>query len=156
MDLNIEELFLSYLDCRSNKRNTINAIRFEMDLDRNLFELYESIINDTYIPDRFLYFVLTKPKYREVWASNFRDRIVHHLIYNRMKDYYYKRFIFDTYACIPTKGTNAATDRLGYFIRSESENFKYKTYVLKMDIKNFFISINKNILWNLIKDNKTI
>jgi hypothetical protein len=27
---------------------------------------------------------------------------------------------------------------------------------LKMDIKNFFISINKNILWNLIKDNKTI
>lgn len=156
MNINFDELFLAYIDCRINKRTTTNAIKFEVNLERNLFELYNELVTDIYVPGRFIYFVLTKPKYREVWASNFRDRIIHHFIYNRLKEYYFKRFIFDTYACIPGKGIHAATSRLEKFIRSESQNYQYKTYVLKLDIRNFFITINKEILWNLIKNNHLI
>ena len=38
-----EELFSAYFDCRRNKRNTQNALRFEKHLEKNVFELIDEI-----------------------------------------------------------------------------------------------------------------
>jgi RNA-directed DNA polymerase len=37
------ELFDAYYNCRSNKRNTINALAFEFDYESNLIALYDAI-----------------------------------------------------------------------------------------------------------------
>lgn len=37
------DLFRAYYDARRNKRSTINALAFEIDYEKKLFELYEEI-----------------------------------------------------------------------------------------------------------------
>lgn len=94
---------------------------------------------------------MTKPKPREVWAASFRDRIVHHLIYNFISERFYKRLIRDTYSCIPNRGTLAAAKQVQHFSRSVTHNYTKNAYYLKADISNFFVSIDKEILFKQLK-----
>lgn len=151
-DLTISELFQAYYDCRKTKRNTWNALQFEQNLERNLMDLYYELISGEYEPGRSIMFVVTRPKPREVWAANFRDRIVHHVLYNRYADAFYRSFIHDSYACIPDKGTLRASNRVQHFIRSATENHTKQAWFLKADVANFFVSIDKSILDRLLME----
>ncbi len=142
-DIDITEVFQAYFDCRKHKRNKKSVIEFESNLEKNLIELYYDLINNTYKIGRSIYFILTKPKYREVWAANFRDRIVHHIVYNRISKYYFNRFISDSYACIPNKGVQATALKVKRLIKNNK-------YYIKLDIRNFFVSIDRNILKNIL------
>ena len=44
----IEALFDAYFDCRKAKRNSINQLRFEIDLEKNLVELHKQLCDGTY------------------------------------------------------------------------------------------------------------
>lgn len=149
-DLTISELFKAYYDCRKAKRNTWNALLFEENLEQNLMDLYYELIENRYRPQRSICFVVTRPKAREVWAASFRDRIVHHVIYNRYSQLFYNSFIYDSYACIPGKGTLKAANRVQHFMRSASKNNTVPAFFLKADVANFFVSINKDILERLL------
>lgn len=149
-DLTVSEVFQAYYDCRKTKRNTWNALQFEENLERNLMDLYYELVNMTYKPGRSIMFVVTRPKPREVWAADFKDRVVHHILYNRYADHFYKKFIFDSYACIPEKGTLKAANRVQYFIRAATNNHTRSAMYLKADVANFFVSINKSILDTLL------
>jgi hypothetical protein len=149
--ITILDIFNAYYDCRKNKRNTYDALEFEQNLENNLMNLYYELINNTYKVSRSLCFAVLKPKPREIWAASFKDRIVHHLIYNKFYNEFQKNFIFDNFAYLPNKGTLYASNRLENFIRSSTNNYKKEIYFLKADIDNFFVSINKNTLFNLIK-----
>ena len=150
-DFDLGDLFKAYFDCRKNKRTTHSALEFELDLEKNLLLLYKELKNGTYEIGKCICFVVTRPKPREVWAANFRDRIVHHLVYNAIKNRFYKRFIKDTYSCIPERGTLAAANRLLHFTRSATQNYTKKMYYLKADLSNFFVSIDKDILFALLQ-----
>lgn len=145
-DFSFEELVVAYYDCRRNKRNTFNALAFEQNLERNLTQLHRELAYGTYKPGRSVCFPVTRPKVREVWAADFRDRVVHHLLYNRIAPRFYASFIQDTCACIPGRGTLYAAQRLEAKIRSVTRNWSRPVYYLKMDLANFFVSIDKNIL----------
>ena len=71
--LNLVELFEAYYNCRSNKRNTTNAIAFELDYESNLVQLCQDINNETYKIGRSIAFVVDKPVKREIFAADFRD-----------------------------------------------------------------------------------
>lgn len=137
----------AYLDCRKTKRNSPSAAAFEQDQERNLALLRDELLDGTYRPGRSICFVITRPKPREVWAAEFRDRIVHHLLYNRIAPRFYASFISDTCACIPGRGTLYAARRLEAKIRSASENWSRPVWYLKCDLANFFVSIDKHVLW---------
>jgi RNA-directed DNA polymerase len=143
----ISELAQAYFDCRQSKRNTPTALRFEQNLERNLIRLHDDLQEGSYRPGRSICFVVTRPKAREVWAADFRDRIVHHLLYNRISPRFYRSFIADSCACIPGRGTLYAARRLDAKIRSATENWAKPIWYLKCDLANFFVAIDKNILW---------
>ena len=145
-DVTVSELFQAYFDCRKTKRNTFNALAFEERLERNLMDLYYELHAGAYQPGQSICFVVEYPKVREVWAADFRDRVVHHLLYNRVSARFYNRFVHDSYACIPGKGALRAVDRLEHFMRSASQNYSVPTFYLKADVANFFVSIKKPIL----------
>ncbi|WP_202414418.1 RNA-directed DNA polymerase [Duganella flavida] len=145
-DFSLEELVVAYFDCRRNKRNTQSALHFEERLEYNLFELYEELTAGAYRPGKSICFVVTRPKAREVWAADFRDRIVHHLLYNKISPRFYRSFIADTCACIPGRGTMYAAQRLESKIRSASQNWSKPLHYLKCDLANFFVSIDKQVL----------
>jgi RNA-directed DNA polymerase len=145
-----EEVYNAYLRCRKGKRNKYNTLKFEKDLELNLLEITESINNKTYEIKRSISFAIKYPKPREIIAADFKDRIVHHLVFTSLNPIYEKKFIFDSYACRKNKGTLKAIKRLQNFLRSITLNGKNKAYFLQLDIHNFFMSIDKNILFKLV------
>lgn len=146
-ELTFEKLVRAYFDCRRRKRNTYNALRFEFLLERNLTELYDELLSGNYEISTSICFIVLNPKPREVWAANFRDRIVHHLVYNEISERFYRKFIKDTYSCIPERGSLNAVKTLRKYIEVATDGHKRDCYYLKADIKNFFVSIDKDILF---------
>ncbi len=148
-----ENLYYAYLDCRKRKRNTINALRFECNLEDNLWRLLEDLRERAYSPGVSICFAVKEPVIREVFAADFRDRVVHHLFVRTVESYFEKSFIYDSYACRKGKGTLFAMKRLQKFIRriqnSDPEHYN-NWYYLKADISGFFMHINKGILRELV------
>ncbi|MHB0820086.1 reverse transcriptase domain-containing protein [Stutzerimonas stutzeri] len=140
------DLVQAYYDCRRSKRNSTSALAFEEDLERNLTQLNDDLLAGTYRPGHSICFVVTRPKAREVWAADFRDRIVHHLLYSHVAPRFYASFIADSCACIPGRGTLYAAERLESKIRSASQNWSKPVFYLKCDLANFFVAIDKQVL----------
>lgn len=136
-----KNLLKAYFDCRQNKRKTINALKFEMKLEHNLSELLQDLQNRTYVPGRSICFVVTKPKPREIFAAEFCDRVVHHVLINQVQKIWEEKiFIDDSYACRPNKGNHYGVAKLQQY----AKQFKYYG---EFDIANFFGSIDKNVTY---------
>lgn len=133
----------AYFDCRRHKRNTKSALAFEIALEANLVGLFDELAAGVYRPGPSICFVVTRPKPREVWAAGFRDRVVHHLLYNKVGPRFERSFIADTCACIKGRGTLYAAERLESKIRGVSANWARPAWYLKCDIANFFVAIDK-------------
>lgn len=148
--LSFEALVQAYFDCRRTKRNSRNALEFEQDLERNLGRLYGELRDGSYRPGRSICFVVTRPKPREVWAADFRDRVVHHFPYNHIGARFEDAFIAGSCACIKGRGTLYAAEFLESGIRSITRNWSRQAYYLKCDLSNFFVAIDKTILLDLL------
>jgi retron-type reverse transcriptase len=145
-------LFQAYFDARKNKRNTINALAFEKHLEANLFALASEIIERKYAPKPSICFIVDKPVKREIFAADFRDRVIHHFIYNYISPIFEKTFINDSYSCRKGKGTHYGIKRIDHFIRSCSQNYSKDCYILKLDIKGYFMAMNKSLLYDKVKN----
>jgi RNA-directed DNA polymerase len=145
-----ENLWRQYRACRRNKRNTINQLRFEIDLEANLLDLQRELRNHAYRPGRSMCFVTDGPKPREVFAADFRDRIVHHVLVSRLEPVFEPRFIHDSYACRTGKGVLAASNRLMQLLRRATANGRRPAWTLKLDVASFFTSIHKETLYAII------
>lgn len=150
MTVTTHQLLCAYLDCRKHKRNTENATKFEMRLNKNLHSLKRDLNAGTYKIGPSRCFVVTKPRPREIWAGAFRDRVVHHLLYNAVGPRITKGFSADSSACIPARGTLYGARRLEAKIRSVTQNWSVPYYYLKLDLSNFFVSIHKPTLFDLV------
>ena len=150
--LSFESIFKAYLDCRKRKRGTVNALRFEFDLLNGLFSLALDIQKGKYRPSRSVCFITRTPKLREIFAADFRDRVVHHLVVRELEKQWEPRFIFDSYACRKNKGIHAAVNRLQQFMMKASCSQKKAAYFLQLDIRSFFMSIDKQILFTIFKN----
>ena len=94
---------------RRHKRNTFNALAFEIDAEANHLALERELRMHAYRPARSICFISEGPKPREVFAADFRDRVVHHLLVSQLEKLYEPRFIHDSYAC--RKGGHACRQR---------------------------------------------
>jgi len=150
LDLSLENLYRRYYHCRKNKRNTANALRFEVEQEKNLLALREALINRTYRPGRAVCFFATRPKLREIFAADFRDRVVHHVLVDYLERIWEPIFIHDSYACRKGKGVHAGVQRLQIFLRQASTNGTRPVWYLQLDIHNYFMSIDKDILFRLL------
>ncbi|MFH1562577.1 MAG: RNA-directed DNA polymerase [Nitrospirota bacterium] len=73
------------------------------------------------------------------------------LIINKLNPLFERQFIYDSYACRIGKGTHLVIQRINRFIRQCSQNYSQDCYILKLDIKGFFMHINKNILFEKLR-----
>ncbi len=153
-EFSFSNLYRHYHACRKNKRGTINALKFELEAENQLYQLSSELQTKSYHPSQAGCFVLERPKLREIIAADFRDRVVHYVLVEHLDKIYEPKFIYDSYACRKNKGVHVAVDRLHYFISILNSQFG-TTYYLQLDIKSFFLNINKTILMNLVKKHVT-
>lgn len=144
--IDLAGLLEAYYDCRRNKRKTASALVYEMDYESRLIALRDRINTGAYQPSKSICFVVTRPRYREVFAASFEDRIVHHYIALRLEPLFETVFSPYTYNCRKGKGQLFGINQLKQQLIECSGNYTKDCYILKLDLSGFFMSIDKAIL----------
>ena len=147
----IEQVYNAYYDCRKNKGRKSSAINFSWDYEKNLKELTEELVSGKYQPSTSIVFGITRSKIREIFAANFRDRIVHHLLILKFGELLDKEMVDDSYNCRKGKGLFYGQNRLEEEIKRISENYTKECYILNGDIEGFFMSIDKKKLQQMVE-----
>ena len=150
--VSLEEVIEAYYDCRRRKRTTVNAIEFELDYEHECIELWHELNVHRYEPRRSIAFVVERPVKREIFAADFRDRVVHHLIARRIYGLLEQQFLVDSYSTQKGKGTLFGIQRVEQHIRECSENYTKDCYIMKLDISGYFMSISKQRLYECVRD----
>lgn len=148
--ISIESLFQAWQELRKGKSKKYDVQVFERHLEGNLFNLHDALMTKTYKHGTYSEFYVNDPKRRHIHKASLADRVVHHLLYKCLYQVFDKTFIFDSYSCRLGKGTHKAVKRLEKFTRIVSKNYIQNCWVLKLDIKKFFESVDHEILKNLI------
>ena len=148
--ITFEEVVIAYFDCRRHKRNTKQQLEFEINLWVNLHTIYNELNRLNYTLQESVAFIVKRPVYREVFAAKFRDRIVHHILYNKVNHIFEEHiFIDDCYACRKSKGTLYGIKRCSEKIKECSCNYTKSCYIFKGDLKSFFMNIDKRRLYKI-------
>ena len=136
-------LLLAYRKASKGKRGQNNVAAFEYKLEDNLLQLQSELKQKIYQPGAYHSFYVHDPKKRLISAAPFRDRVVHHALCNVIEPIFERSFIHASYANRIGKGTHKALDRATQFAR------RYR-YVLPCDIRQFFPSIDHELLYCLL------
>ena len=144
------ELNLAYQDARKAKRRSADEHYFELFDTENLLNLRDAIIDRTYHPSKGIAFITYKPVIREIFAAPFRDRVVHHLLFNAVAGWWDRRLLYDCYSCREGKGTSAGVRRAAMHMRAVSDNYTKEAYVIKLDIQGYFMSLPRKKLFERV------
>lgn len=146
----LKQLYYSYYEARRNKRNTLNQLRFEANLEENINRLHSELLEGKYKLSNGIIFINEKPVKREIIAADFRDRVIHHLLFNWIYPLFDKQFIFDSYSCRLKKGTLFGIKRTVGFLRSVSDDYRKQAWILRLDILGYFMAIHRPTLFKLV------
>jgi len=128
---------------RGLKKKELNS-DYYFYLEGNLLSLQSKLKLKTYQPAKYRYFKIHEPKERLISVAGFEDRIVHHALVNVLEPIYERIFIYDSYATRKGKGSHRAIARAQHFL-------KRNRWFLKIDIKQYFGSIDHRVLINILK-----
>ena len=150
----IKDWILAFEDCCRGKRTSTQCILYRLTYEFDLIRLAMEVKNGTYYPSVSTTFLVTRPKLREIFAANFRDRIVQHWVTLRLNPILEQRFESCgnvSFNCRLGYGTLASVLKLRDNIEEVSKSYTDReTYIGKFDMKGFFMSIDKRILLNLL------
>lgn len=144
-----EALHAAYLRARAGKRDRQEVQHFEMDLEGNLIALQNELIWGQYRSGSYRTFMVHEPKARMVAALPFRDRVVQHALVAVVEPLWECRFIADSYACRPGRGTHRGADRAQAMMRQVKREHG-RVAVFKADIAKYFQSIDHAVLKRLL------
>ena len=144
------ELTEAFYAARQAKRSTNDEQKFEIRQTENLLQLRDDILNRRYNPGSGIAFIVHDPVMREIFAAPFRDRVIHHFLYNQVAEWWDRRLIEDCYSCRVGKGTLYGIKRMAKHIQAASENYTKETYVVKMDVQGYFMSLPRDGLYKRI------
>jgi len=133
------------------KKSRVDVADYQKRLVKNINELHSSLMFDKYEHGSYQPFIVNDPKRRQIHKATVCDRLVHQAIVTAVEPLFEKRFIHDSYSCRIGKGTHAGVERLRLFLRKASRNNSRKVYVLKSDVRQFFASIDHEILTKLLE-----
>lgn len=146
--VDLDNIALAHKNAKRGKNHYAEVQAVERDPERYTQEIYDMLVNKTFTTAKYKTKLIYEPKKRVIYKlPYFPDRIVHHAIMNVIQPIWDNVFIYDLYSAIPGKGLHAGVLRLRQFLK-DKENTKY---CLKFDIKNFYPSVNHDILFNLVK-----
>lgn len=149
--VSFDSLYAGYLRARRGKRKSWPCRHFEKDLEGNIIQLQNELIWGEYRTGPYRSFYVTEPKRRKITALKlFRDRVLQHAIVWAIEPIWESRFISDSYACRPGRGTHAGANRAQSMLR-ECLREHGTVYVLKADISKYFASIDHQVMLQLLR-----
>lgn len=151
--ISFENLYKAYKKARKGKQHREEVSQFSLALETELWHLHQELSSGVYQPGTYRQFTIYERKPRLISAAPFRDRVVHHALMNCIEALIDDQSVETSFACRKGKGVHAAVD----YYQHSARRF---AYALKLDIKQYFPSIDHQILRNLvaryISDDNTI
>ena len=149
----LQSVWDAYEDCLKGKMTSVQAIEYMGIADYDIPCLAWELWTGCYKPGTSTCFLVRYPKWREVFAACFRDRIVHHWICLRLEPLFEERCVSlgnVSFNCRKGFGTDKAVDHLAEAMRRISHNYHKPAWVFHGDLVGFFMSIDKGLLWYLL------
>ncbi|WP_233258656.1 hypothetical protein [[Phormidium] sp. ETS-05] len=78
--ISFENLWLASHQAQKGKRFQENVLRFNYNLESEIFQLQAELKSKTYRPGGYKTFEIVEPKRRMISAAPYRDRVVHHAL----------------------------------------------------------------------------
>lgn len=136
-----KRLYEAFVAARRGKTRTRDEAEFERDVLGRLGVLTDELIEQNYKPSRGVAFVVLMPVVREIFAAKFRDRVIHHFLYNLTAGFIDRQLIDNSYSCRVGKGTDQGIRQMYRQARKVSHNFTEEIVVFKFDILGYFMSL---------------
>lgn len=144
-------MFLAWNEFKRGKDKKLDVQKFALNLEDNLFGLYNELKNNVYQHSNYKSFYVRDPKLRHIHKAEIKDRVLHHAVVKIIEPLFEKGFVVDSYSSRKNKGTHRAVRRFQKFAWKLSQNNTKTVWVLKCDVKKFFDTVNHEILINSIK-----
>ena len=144
----------AYLDCLHHKRTSKQAVEYMSIAYVDLNVLAKEIYDRTYTIGVSTCFMVKYPKYREVFAASFRDRIVHHWICMRLNplfEFEHARLGNVSHNCRKGFGSIYSIREVANAMRRISCNYRKEAWVYKGDMDSFYMRIPKPLLWQRLE-----
>lgn len=149
--ISYERMYFAYEDCMQRKSDSPSALQFSFVLLPKEIVLIVDDINDrTYIHGRSSCFGITYPTAREIYAAQFRDRVVQHFFCQEIEPLLENVLIDTTCSCRKHKGTDYALRKLKEFVTEDTDFGKSECYYLKLDMSGYFMSIRRRYVTQLM------
>lgn len=133
---------------RKGKLKQFGVKLHDSNKESNIIELHNTLIQEKYKTSEYSTFKIWEPKERDVFRlPYYPDRICQHAIINILKPYFVSMFVKDTYSCIEGRGVHKAATNLKEVLKDEIGT----KYCLKLDILKFYLSVDHDILKNLLR-----
>lgn len=159
-DLN--NLYNSFMKCKSGVNWKASVQRYEANLLPNIYELQQSLLNETYKQKPFFEFqIFERGKTRNIKSMHISDRVLQRALCDYvLNPILFKSLIYDNGASVKGKGIDFSRRRLKTHLQKYYRKYGNKGYVLKIDFSKYFDSIPHEILIKKIaekiKDEKVL
>ena len=107
--ITIEDIEEAYFDFLQRKKSKRSAYSFSIESHHQLPKLCDELNEHKYQIGNSVAFCVTRPKLREVFAADSRDRIVHHLLILKFGEMFEHYSIDNSFNCRKGKGNTAMT-----------------------------------------------
>jgi retron-type reverse transcriptase len=139
---------LADIKARKSKRNRNDVLSHDKEKDLNILKLNETLLNKTFRTSEYKVFKINEGKERIISSlPYYPDRIVHHAIMNKLEPVFTSLFTSNTYSCIKGRGIHGAANAVKKALKDVSNT----KYCLKLDIKQFYPSIDHDILKEILR-----
>lgn len=156
-----DNLYKAYLHARRNKRFRDEVLEFSANLEDYLHWLQDGLINQTYVPGQYFRRVIHDPVERLIMWQAFIHRVVQWAVYQIINPEFVRSYIEDSYACIKDRGSDAAAQRLFYFMqqagraeksagRDADGRLRRRFYLEKLDTSKYFYRIDHQVSLDLV------
>ena len=147
----LEDLYTVYFLARANKRRSEDAVIFEIDYEKRLYDLCNAINDRSFRSVKNYTFITLKPKPREVFGCEMECRIIQWYINWRMIDILETVFTDRSFNNRKGMGTDAAIKRLQDDIFEVTEGYTRDAYVIQWDLSGYFPNANCDIACKMLQ-----
>ncbi len=147
----MENLLAAWEEFVLGKRKKSDVQYFSLNLYDNILAIHIELANKIYKHGSYHNFNISDPKPRSISKASVKDRLIHHAVYRKLYPFFDRQFIFDSYSCRNGKGSHRALRRLHNMFLEASDGGRRTCFVLKLDIKKFFASIDHGILLEVLR-----
>ena len=146
----LQDIIASYRLARQGSVKSPDQVEYELHWEGNCIKLCEAINSRTYQPTAYS-FIVTYPKPREIFASDFSTRVLHHYLHERIVPLLENRLSKHTFNNRKCMGTSACQNAVISDMYEVSNGYTEDAWIIKMDLSGCFPNINQNIAFRQLE-----